>query len=415
MSYTVTDSLSGRRVEVTYGAAQLTLPGGSRRLRGRVVRRHLARHRGRHALLVRGESGLETWWAAEDAGVSIAAAAEAWMAGSEREIPDGTLLAIPLDERVWLGRTARSLIEDERVLPPEAACGEIDRARDAGTVVWAFEGGGAADAVRRRLDLEPLPFDPLALAFRPAWRVLGRAGIPHRAHLSAVAALAVLVGAGAFLAGRIPDGILDALTGRFGSGIPEAPVAAVTGPATRIAPEADHSGADSLRRLARLAFDARILHRDGLSGLVATGDGVALSGRSGGWPETARSFALDAGGEWSAGESGWSAVLPLSAEPLRRAVENGASVLHPALIRLGWSIVGEVETVPSRRNLIENTVTRELFRSRWRRIVDDAVLGSLIEAAEALDGLPAALTGAECRFGSLEILSCELSLEVNAL
>ncbi|MYH91196.1 MAG: hypothetical protein F4128_10515, partial [Gammaproteobacteria bacterium] len=142
MSYTVKDSLGGKRIALVYDADLMMLPVGGRRFslaKSRQAGRHMRQHRARAALFIRA-GNLEQWWAGRNPGVLFAAGIMQWLYGdsaegqspeddsgltAEVEKPGDFRVVIPLDGRVYLCTVAYRMIDSELVLPPDQADSNI--------------------------------------------------------------------------------------------------------------------------------------------------------------------------------------------------------------------------------------------------------------------------------------------------
>lgn len=507
MSYAVRDSVGGKRIELVYGAAHLPLPGGSGRWRrARVVRDHLAHNRSKHALVVRGAGGLDIWWAAETPGISFAAALESWFISSfsggvsegdevgeggtdsgeigerdngrapetpetpettgsgalDRGVPETletlealeTLVAVPLDERIYLADVGGGVVRNERVLPPEQAEAEMNRATAEGAIVWFFhasaEGGSeavgkAADMIQVDVELEQPPFDLCGHRFRPAWRVFARHGMFHPSHAVAAATLAVSAGL-AVMSGPIARNALDGLSGiaggavgdfiaelvdRWWSGDGPAPGPAL--PPLEITPRVAHSAAGDLRRLVRHLAMAESFHGDGLERLAMDGSGAVYSGiaqdpaGSQQWPTRVFHASVVRGEEgFGIGTGGWTLRVPdpSATEAGKEPVVSVDDVMKTMMGSSGssmpvrFSLAAGPEVIPGREDRRRNTVTLPLRSTTWSATVDIGVIGALMDQADRfgrMPHLPGELLAAECGFGEWRIRACVLSLRILSL
>lgn len=419
MSYSITDSIAGRPIEITYGAAQLALPQSvTRGRRTRVVRQHLAGNHARFALVVRDSGGTESWWAGDTAGVSVAAAIESWLAG-EQHPPEKCEVFLALDVGVYAAAVEQRLVVDERILPTEKALAELHEASGHGRVVYVFAGGHAQQALARQIPPEPLPFDPFEHVFVPAWKVFARNGILHPAHLVGAAAGAVLIAALLAMgpaAERMVRGGWHMIASYLDIG--DGPEVQTGTPATVLTPAVDHSASRHLQRLAGVLFDIRVLYRDGIASLTWRSGRVTLTGNSQyAFPDTARQYALATGSDWSYTTEGWTIAREIEVEqdrepPSMTAEEGIRTLLAPTT---GMALASGPDAIRGSVNLLANTVTRTLHRTAYRASLDDTAIGSLMQAARTLEGMPAALRQADCAFADWQIANCELLIEVTTL
>ena len=419
MSYSVSDSINGRAIDIAYGAVQLPLPRGvAGRRRTRMVRQHLADNRAKYALVVQGESDTETWWAGDRAGVSIAAAIETWLDGEQETVP-GFRVMIPLDTAVYVAQVRDRLVEEERILPVARAGEELGECLAQGTVVYAYEGGTLKDAVARHVPLEPLPFDPFGYAYAPAWKVFGRNAMVHPVHVLAVA---VLAAACLGFSASVPTIERHARLGwnlavhylPFGQ---DEDSLLRNAPPTVITPQVDHAGAGQLRTLAKFLAGVESLYRDGLASLTYSGGSVILAGKSAyPWPAAARAYAVATGSSWSYSPAGWSIGQPVPvATDLRLPdlqVEEGITRLAG---QAGFTLLAGPDAVTAPASVLDNTVTRTIHRTTWQVDYGSTAIGALLEGADRLDNLPVSLRAASCTFGAWQIQQCSLSLEVKTL
>lgn len=498
MSYAVKDTVGGKRIEVVYGAAHLPLPGGSGRWqRARVVRDHLSHNRSKYALVVRGAGGLDIWWAAETQGISFAAAIESWFlsdlgSGGSEDEEDGedgksgtgfgkveesaegdaggtpeatgsgavdygvseTLVAVPLDERIYLADVEGGVVRNERVLPPEQAEAQMNQATAEGTIVYFFQAsvavgkkmavrvGKTAEMVQVDVELEEPPFDLCGYRFRPAWRVFARHGMFHPSHAIAVTVLSIFIGL-ALMSGPIARNTLDRLSwvagGAVGDFIAElvnrwwpddmpAPVPAE--PPRQVTPRVAHSAAGDLRLLIRHLTMAESFHADGLQRLTMNGSEAVYNGiaadRTGTQQWPTRVFHASAGkGEevFGIGSSGWALRVPHppTTEAGKTPGVSSDDVMKTMMgssMPVRFNLVGGPEVIPVWEDRVENTVTLPLKSTTWSATVDIGVIGSLADQADwfgRMPNLPGELVSAECGFGEWRIRSCVLSLRIDSL
>lgn len=418
MSYSVSDSINGRAVAITYGAAQLALPRSvAGRQRTRVVRQHLASNRARYALVVQGDD-TEIWWVGDTAGISIAAAIETWLDGEEY-CPDRCRVVVPLDAGVYIALVEMQLVVEERILPAELAGEELKGWIGEGSIVYAYEGGNLKDAVERHVPLEPIPFDLFEYDYAPAWKVFGRQAMLHPVHVMAVAGIVV-----AFFVFSASGPTVERYA-RLGWNLVASHLPFGQGedslvqnvPPTVITPNVDYSGAGQMRSLAELLAGVEVLYRDGLADLAYTDGFVTLGGKSEySWPETARAYAVATGSTWSYAPEGWSIEqsLPVDADmrPPDMEVEAGITRLSG---QAGLTLQAGPETITAPGSLLDNTVIRTIYRTTWQVDYGNTAVGALLEGAGQLDNLPVSLRAANCTFGAWQITQCNLFLEVKTL
>ena len=449
MSYSVRDNLGGKRIQVTYGAAKLPLPAQSgRRRKSRVIRDHLAHNRSRYALVVRSGEDLEYWWVAESAGVSFAAAIEAWLlegsgpsGRSEAEEgnsgPDATgefMVLIPMDARVYIAEVGGGLVRNERILPPERADEPVAEAVRDGTVVYAFSppgpggsdgSGNVAEGIRRHVELDELPFDPAGYRFRPAWRIFAGHGLLHPTHALAGLLLAAVVGLAAL------SGPAVQLLGRWWPKEVPVQIAAET-PPVEVIPRVPHTAAADLEQLARFLVLGESLYGDGLkefrmdrSGAVYSGNALDANGKSV-WPGRVADLFFVSGSEWQMDSSGWTVRVSRAEDPgTDRSPAIGYEETLRSMMTTPMPVRFRLETgpekLPPQHDQGKNTVTRPLNRTTWSANVDAAIVGTLLDQAtvfghhERATGIPAALDHATCSFQGWMVRSCSLHIEINSL
>lgn len=424
MSWTVRDSIRGRRITLTYNAAQLPLAAaGSRWQRTREVLRHLKRSRSKHVLAVAAVDGaIETWWSAAEGGTSFAAAIDHWiesrLAGSgeaDEAPPERFLVVIPLDERIYLAEIQQGLVREERALFPSAAEEYLERYNADGSVIHGFAAGTCTALPEQYVRLETPPFDLLRFEFsRPAGLFL-RKGLPHPRHGLALAGAVLLAAVLQFGYGFLKTG-WPGLGGWLGddaqSLLPAVALQQV------VDPSVPHSAGAELRALAGLIVDAEPLHADGLvrldfgHGRAATYAGLKRTG----WPQTARALAAALKADWRLDQAGWKlSVTPPDIDSGRRrpaATEPVTEALlrHPLRLRLvdGPRRSGGFQ---QSANILVRAVDLSIFEAEPESLSAQ----DLLDAADRLDGLPVSLASAACTFESFRLKTCSLTFEARTL
>ena len=277
----VLDSINGKAVAVVYGAEQIELSTEAGRLsRSGQLRRLAKRYGATHLLRAEGaHSRHETWWLGQ-AGVSFAAAIEAW-ATTDSDAADDVVL-VPLDDRIYVAELDGGEVDGEMVIGEKLLGEQLKAWHERGRTVRAFEGGGLGYALEGMAALEPLPFGLRSMVYRPAVFALSAAGLfaPTQA-----VAVAVVVGA---VAGW------QSYAGWREDTADEAVLAAREAEARTAALQADFSAASVLRGFAALVWDKSclVLHRGGLRrASFAGGFEVLLNGVAEGYPERAERYA----------------------------------------------------------------------------------------------------------------------------
>ena len=420
MSYSVSDSIAGKPIDIVYGAAQLALPcNAAREQRNKVVRQHLASNRARFALVVRNDTETEIWWVGDTAGVSFAAAIEHWLEEMV-ERPQSLQVIIPLDISIYIAMVEDNLIMEERILPIEIAEQELRESQSKGQVIHAFAGGTMQQMIERQIVLQPLPFDPLQYEYTPAWKVFAKQAMLHPTHVIAATGLFLIItiftASGSYIEQSVRSG--------WNLLIQHLPFVEVTDaliknvPPQIITPEVDHSAAWQMRSLASLLASAEKLYRDGLTNLTYAAGGVTLSGISEyPFPNVARLYALDNQSTWAYTSGGWTITQSVSVHADSRIptldAEHGIQRLLES--KAGLTLISGPEAIVGAEDEQNNTVTQPLSRTTYQVILNNTAIGGLLERAEHLDDLPIALLGATCIFANWQINDCQLTFEVMTL
>ena len=275
----VVDSINGKAVAVVYGAEQIELSTEAGRLsRSGQLRRLAKRYGATHLLRAEGaDGGHETWWLGQ-AGVSFAAAIEAW-AMTEPDVDDVVVL-VPLDDRIYVAELDFGEVGGEMVIGEKRLPAQFQAWR--GRTVRAFEGGSIGYVLEGMVALEPLPFGLRSMVYRPAVFALSAARLFAPAQAVAVAGVVVAGASWQFYAGWQADAVGEAVQ------------AAREAEEHAAALQADFSAATVLRGFARLVWDESclVLHREGLRrASLAGGFEIVLDGVAQGYPKGAEQYA----------------------------------------------------------------------------------------------------------------------------
>ncbi len=282
----VLDSINGKTVAVVYGAEQIELSTQAGRWsRSGQLRRLGKRYGATHLLRAKGADGdHETWWLGR-AGVSFAAAIEAW-AMTEPDVDDDVVL-VPLDDRIYVAELDGGEVGGETVIGETLLGDQFQSWRGRGRTVRAFEGGSLGHVLDGMAVLEPLPFGLRSMAYRPAVLALSAAGLFAPAQAVLAAAVAAAVAGWQFYAGWREDAVGEAVQ------------AAREAQERAASLQADFSAAAALRGFAGLVWDRSclVLHRGGLrQASFAGGFEVVLTGVAEGYPKGAERYAAAHGG-----------------------------------------------------------------------------------------------------------------------
>lgn len=277
----VLDSINGKAVAVVYGTEQIELSTQAGRLsRSGQLRRLAKRYGATHLLRAQGtDSSHETWWLGQ-AGVSFAAAIEAW-AMTEPDVDDDVVL-VPLDDRIYVAELDGGEVGGEMVIGEKLLGEQFQAWRGRGRTVRAFECGSLGYVLEGMAALEPLPFGLRTMVYRPAAFALCTAGLFAPAQAVAVVLVAAAGAGWQFYAGWREDAVGEAVQA---SREAEERAAAL---------QADFSAAAVLRGFAALIWDESclVLHRGGLrQASFAGGFEVVLDGVAEGYPKGAERYA----------------------------------------------------------------------------------------------------------------------------
>ena len=390
----VEDSIGGKGVAVVYGAPQLPLPtAGSRWARSRQLHRFARANGASHLLRVRDTAGEgDTWWAGR-AGVSFAAAIDAW-AETQMDVRDDVVI-LPLDKRIYAAELEDRLVEQEYLLGA-ARLAEMmagwQRRR-----VRAFAAGEMGSALEGVVRLEALPFDLRAHGFRRMSAALTAAGLFAPAQVAAAAVVAV--------AAAVPE--LDAAFRELSNDADRRAEAAAQELTTKL--EGSYAAANTLRGLADIGWNDAVLlmHRDGLTEMrFEDAFEVSFRGQSAtGFPGGAAAYAAAYSATFELAGERWKVRRPVSwGETERRSVEGFlAQGLARELHAVAKAARAEVDASPG----ISSGPAEE---RRYALRIPAATPGDLVFLASALAGRPFGLSHARCAFSGYLASACELEL-----
>ena len=389
----VEESIRGKRVAVVYGVPQLPLPTtGSRWARSRQLHRFARAHGASHLLRVRDASGeADVWWAGR-AGVSFAAAIEAW-AETQPDVRDDVVV-VPLDKRIYGAELEEGLVEQEYVLGPARLSEMMAEWRQR--TVRTFAAGDMGSALDGKTPVETVPFDLRARRFRSVSAALTAAGLFAPAQVAAAAVLAAVA--------AVPE--LDDIVGKYWSDADADAEAAVQEHAAML--EGSYDAARVLRGLADVGWHdaALLMHRDGLAEMRFEDIfEVSFTGRSAGFPKAAAEYAAAHSATFDVSGEGWVVRRPVfwgGAE--RRSVEGFrsrrlAQVLH-VVAKAARAEVKESRGIPA-------GPTEE---RRYALRIAAATPRDLAFLADALAGRPFGLSHARCTFAGYLASACEIEL-----
>ena len=390
----VEDSIGGKAVAVVYATPQLPLPtAGSRWARSRQLHRFARANEASHLLRVRDSAGeADTWWAGR-AGVSFAAAIDAW-AETERRVRDEVVI-LPLDKRIYAAELEDRLVEREHVLGAARLKEMLPGWQQRST--RAFVVGEMVSALEGVMPLEALPFDPLAHRFRRMSAALTAAGLFAPAQVVAAALVAAAAATPALdtaLRGSRDD------TGEYAAAVAQDTAAKLEG---------SFGAAAALRRLADLGWHEAVLlmHHDGLAEMrFEDAFEVSFLGRSAtGFPQGAAEYAAAHSATFELTGERWKVRRPVSwGDAERRSVEGFlAQGLALELHAAARAARAEVATSPA----VSSGAAEE--RAYALRIAA-ATPRDLALLADALAGRPFAVAHAQCTFSGFLASACEIGL-----
>lgn len=391
----VLDSINGRGVAVVYGTEQIELSTEAGRLSRSGQLRRLAKRYGATHLL-RGEgtdSGHETWWLGQ-AGVSFAAAIEAW-AMTEPDIDDDVVL-VPLDDRIYVAELDGGEVGGEMVIGERLLGEQFGAWRGRGRTVRAFEGGSLGYVLEGMAALEPLPFELRSMVYRPAALALSAAGLFAPAQAVAVAAIVVATSGWQLYAGWREDAVGEAVQ------------AARQAEERAAALQADFSAAPVLRGFAGLVWDESclVLHRGGLrQASFAGGFEVVLDGVAEGYPKGAERYADAHGGGLVVSGEAWQVtrVVGWSAPRLGSVVGIGGRRLAANLY----------EIADSPRAQIAGTMAAPAGPAEERSFsvrLDAPTRRDFELLAAGVEDLPYRVAAVSCTFNDYLAEACDVSI-----
>ena len=391
----VLDSINGKAVAVVYGAEQIELSTDAGRLsRSGQLRRLAKRYGATHLLRGQGvDSDRETWWLGQ-AGVSFAAAIEAW-AMAEPDIDDDIVL-VPLDDRIYVAELDGGEVAGEMVIG-ETVLGEQFQAwRGRGRTVRAFGAGNLGYVLEGMAALEPLPFGLRSMVYRPAAFALGAAGLFAPAQAVAVTAVVVAGTGWQFYAGWREDAVGEAVQA----------AREVEERATAL--QADFSAAAVLRGFAGLVWDESclVLHRGGLrQASFAGGFEVVLDGVAEGYPKGAERYADAYGG---------GVVVSGEAWQVTRMVGWGAPMFGSVVGIGGRRLAANLyEIADFPRAQVAGTVAAPAGPAEERSFsvrLDAPTRRDFELLAAGVEGLPYRVAAVSCTFDDYLAVACDVSI-----
>ena len=390
------DSIGGKAVALVYGAEQIELSTEAGRWsRSRQLRRLAKRYGATHLLRAPGaaDDDHETWWLGQ-AGVSFAAAIEAW-AMEETDVDDDVVL-VPLDDRIYAAELDGGEVGGEMVIGEKLLPEQFRRWRGRGRTVRAFEGGGLGNVLEGLAALEPPPFGLRSMGYRPGVVALSAAGLFAPAQAAALALAGAVVAGWQFYVGWRDDAAGEAV---LASREAEERAAAL---------QADFSAAAVLRGFAGLVWDKSclVLHRGGLQqASFAGGFEVVLTGVAEGYPKGAERYAAAHGGGLVVSGQAWRVTLvvgwgmprPGSVAGVggRRLAANLYEVADFPRFAVGGAMAVSAGTVEERSFSVR-------IQGPTRR--DFELL------AAGLEALPYRVSAASCAFEDYLAVSCDVSI-----
>lgn len=391
----VLDAINGKAVAVVCGAEQIELSTEAGRLsRSGQLRRLAKRYGSTHLLRADGaDSGHETWWLGQ-AGVSFAAAIEAW-AMTEQHVDD-VIVLVPLDDRIYVAELDGGEVGGEMVIGENLLGERFQAWRERGRTVRAFEGGSLGYALEGMVALEPLPFGLRSMVYRPAAFALSAAGLFAPAQAIAVVVVAVVGASWQYYAGWREDAVGDAVQ------------AAREAEQRAAALQADFSAAAVLRGFAELVWEESclVLHRGGLRQASFAGAfEVVLDGVADGYPKGAERYAAAHGGGLVVSGEAWQVtrIAGWSAPQFGSVVGIGGRRLAANLHEIADFPRAEVAgttAVPA------GPAEERLFSVR----VEAPTRRDFERLAAGVEGLPYRVAAASCTFEDYLAAACDVSI-----
>lgn len=387
--YSAVDKLAGRGVVVVYDAPFLPVaPEAGWWERSREVAEFLREEKAKSALGV-GPRGGEVWRAGDRAGVSVAAAIEAWIEADAAHLPERATVVLPLDERIYVAEVQDGEVASELVAIPDRAMEAVREAIAERRAVHVFEGGAQAAALAEVAVSAPWgDFDPMRFRYQAPALALLRHGLYHSAALAAPALLA--------MAAAVP--LMEGGSADRGVQAVRAQVAA------RLDVHARSAG-PQLAAVATWLVGQRAtaLYADGWHRLEVVGWEARLRGAGDGYPRGAESVAVTLGGEFKFAPSGWEILVNAGNEYEELPVEYGHRELLEVVYAAGLRIGGKVTLIAT----LDRADTRE---SQVQIEIPQPGAAHLVALGSALDGLPATVASATCDFGKWIAERCNVTL-----
>lgn len=390
----VLDSINGKALAVVYGAEQIELSTEAGRWsRSGQLRRLAKRYGATHLLRAEGADGdHETWWLGR-AGVSFAAAIEAW-AMTEPDVAVDVVL-VPLDDRIYVaeldgGEVGAEMMIGEKLLPEQ-----IQAWRGGGRTVRAFEGGSLGCVLEGLAALEPLPFGLRSMAYRPGAFALSAAGLFAPAQAVAAATVGIAMAGWQTYVGWRDDAVSEAVQ------------AAQQAEERAAALQADFSAGAVLRGFAELVWDESclVLHRGGLRhASFAGGFEVVLDGVAEGYPKSAERYAEAHGGGVVVSGEAWQVTRLVGWGP-----ELG-SVVGIGGRRLAANLY-EIADFPRAQVAGTTAVTAGPTEERSFSVrVDAPTRRDFEQLATGVEGLPYRIAAVSCTFEDYLAVVCDMSI-----
>ena len=401
MSWSSRVQVHGKRMSVVYGAAQLPISSAvGVWQKSREVRRHLARTRTAYCLVAAAGAtqGIEVWWSAEEAGISVAASLDDWYSTilqESGEAANDCVVIIVFDTSVYLAEVVNGLVKTERVVNESGALEQIHRYRAENRVLHGFIAGNRNDRFAQYVELAPLPFDLEARRFERSFIVFLRNRLYHPIHI--VPVLALIVAATLHQIDTI--GLWQQVM--------QYNRAAPVEPQQPVIPLVSHAGGAMLRELVRFMWRLDGLYGDGLQQLEFTPpSGVVLSGQSPQYPSRAKAFAGRHRGQFRWNAAGWAVVIDIAMPDAMSKTPAPTEALLENMSR-GWPELA----------LVEGPLASHAYIYTTRFGIDRTGINTfdLMEVAQRLDGYPAIISRLSCSYADYRLTNCEISIETSTL